>query len=143
MDRAAAKIKINSYIDSLDTNGLAEGTPEVTEADLSGFVEEGADVIAISCSEKNEGGEVSSTVEISSGEVTVKRRGAIESVMFFSKEIPYKTVYNLPPYSFDMEIVTKKIEISEREGTLSLLLIYKMTVGGADRLCRMSIEAKF
>jgi uncharacterized beta-barrel protein YwiB (DUF1934 family) len=144
MNGKSAKIKINSYIDNLDCNGLPEGEPEVTESTLEGAVfchPDGG--VTITYAEGGEGGEVNTEVKISEGEARVIRRGAIESVMIFREDEPYKTLYRLPPYSFDMEIVTKRRILTKSESGVRLRLVYSMSVGGALRLCRMEIEAKY
>ena len=144
MNGKRAKIRINSYIDNLDGNGLPEGEPEVSEEILEGAVLKAADGgIVVTYAQCGEGGKTDTELRIEGGAATVTRRGAIESVMAFRVGEPYKTLYQLPPYSFDMEIVTKKCILTEGEGTLRLRLIYSMSVGGASRLCRMEIEAKY
>jgi hypothetical protein len=42
-----------------------------------------------------------------------------------------------------MEIVTKRRILTKSESGVRLRLVYSMSVGGALRLCRMEIEAKY
>lgn len=137
------KLNIHSDIDNLDTAGLPEGDREVSdESYTASLLIQGAEY-RMSFSADTEGGKLSTDIRVAEGgEVTVLRRGAIDSVMVFGDGKIFDTVYTIPPYKFDMQIRTLRLRntLSEHGGTLEIL--YLMTVGGASKRCRMLISAE-
>ena len=138
-----AKISLQSFIDNLDKDGLPEGECERSCVSVFGEVAILGEAVNISYEEQSEEGKVITELKISDGEAILERKGAISSVMVFSESKPYKTVYSLPPYSFDMEIFTRRLELNVSDCGLFLRLVYNMNVGGASKLCRMRLEAEF
>lgn len=138
-----AKLNIYSDIENLDSYGLPEGEAESTkESFTSSFLRQGNE-FRMSYSTETEGGALFCDIRVAeSGEVTVARRGAIESVLLFEKDGEFNTVYTIPPYKFDMQIKTLRLcaSLSDVGGKIDIL--YLMTVGGAQRRCRMRIEAE-
>jgi uncharacterized beta-barrel protein YwiB (DUF1934 family) len=71
--------------------------------------------------------------------VTVKRRGAIESEMVFSQGTSHSSVYEVPPYKFDVTVMARKIRNSLGRGGGILDMFYNMEIGGAVKSARMKI----
>ena len=135
------KLDIESVITNLDDLGVPDGDPEINRTSHVGAMRTSNDETVFSYKESNENGSISCSVTVRGESVSVRREGAICSVMVFDTGEPYKTVYSIPPYSFDMVITTKKLEISlsERGGKIDIL--YTMDVGGAKKSTRMRITA--
>lgn len=136
------KLDIESHIDSLNEQGLPEGETESNISSFTGVMKIGEDEIAVSYKEVSENGTVNCTV-VSDGErVTVRRNGAIVSVMVFDEKEPFRTIYTVPPYKFDMEINTRGLSstLSEHGGAIDIL--YDMEIGGMTRTAKMKITVK-
>lgn len=133
-------LKITSNVINLDECGKPDGAPEKDELRVTGSVKSEKGAITLSYKETREGASVLSELVISGDTVKVKRRGDVVSDMLFSEGKKHETLYQVPPFSFDMEIYTVRIEnsIDSESGTLTLL--YDMTVGGAKKRCRMKIS---
>ena len=133
------KLDIYSTIVDLDACGLADGEPEINRSSNMGAMRIAADETVLTYKDTDENGSVSCSVTLRESSVTVRREGAIASVMVFDEREPYKTVYSIPPYKFDMEIRTKRLraELGEAGGVLDIL--YVMDVGGTRREAKMKI----
>ena len=101
-------ISIVSIIDELDESGLTESS-ERTESTAHVDIYEVGSVLTLSFSENSEGGKFDSLITVKGDEVTVRRTGSVESEFVFSENKSHKSLYKIPPYSFDAEIFTKKI----------------------------------
>lgn len=135
------KLKICSYIDNLDDNGLLTAEREVSEQTYSGAMKISCGDTSLSYRESTEGGSVFSDILISeSGAVTVRRTGAIDSTMYFNEKEEYNTVYTIPPYKFDMNIKTKKIRSTLTEAGGTLEIFYEMNIGTQEKKVKMKIE---
>ena len=134
------KIIISSVIENLLPSGLSDGEPEKTEISADGFLKITDSEYIISYVEKTEGGRVSSDVTVTDGTVRVKRSGDIESDMLFSEGLSHKSVYSVPPYSFDAEVTTKRIRNSMTRDGGRVDIFYTMKIGGADKKVKMRIE---
>ena len=134
------KIKITSVIENLDQNGLTEGEPEKTETTSDGFYKIAEDSYLIMYSEQTDGGRVVSDIEIRDNFVSVKRRGGLESNLLFTEGESHKSLYTIPPYSFDVEIITKKIRNNLTRDGGRLDIFYTMKIGGQDKNIKMKIE---
>lgn len=132
-------LKIESVIDNLDSAGLTEGESERNVSESVGSLLISGEDVRITYKEKNEGGESESEIICSGGGVTVRRRGAIESELYFKEGETHQSVYSVPPYKFDAEIKTRRvrIELSEMGGRIDLF--YNMKIGGAEKAARMKI----
>ena len=135
----AAKIKISSEIETVDSQGLAEGDAEKTESEASGFFHYSPEKMLLTYSETAESGRVDSEIEIEGERVTVRRRGALESELIFEESKTNHSLYKIPPYAFDAAVTTKKIRRNLSEDGGSLVLFYTMNIGGADKSARMKI----
>ena len=126
------KITVDSVIESLDDFGAPEGEPEKMTASHTAHMKTEGDTVTLSYSESSEGGKCETELVLIGETVTLKRTGAIETVMRFAPGEHYSTVYSIPPYSFDAEIVTRRLTNSFKDKGL-LEIKYIMTVGGAKR----------
>lgn len=133
-------LKITSHVINFDENGKPDGTPEKDELLLNGTITKTKDNTSLSYKEERDGSSVFCEIQIKGETVTVKRRGAVSCDMIFTVGKTYKTLYNVPPFSFDMEITASRIENSINTETGALTLFYDMTVGGAKKRCRMKIQ---
>ena len=133
-----ARVCIVSVIDNLSETGLPSGDRERSESSAIGTVLAGKRGAVISFSEKTEGGEVRTKIEILGSSIRVCRHGAIESDMLFSEGVAHRSVYSVPPYSFDANIFTRKIRGSIDNGD-KLEIFYDMEIGGAKKSVKMSL----
>lgn len=134
--------KITSNVINLDENGKPDGVPEKDEFSAEGSLKTEKGATTLAYKETREGSSVLCEITVKESSVEVRRRGDVSCDMVFSAGKTYETLYQVPPFSFDMTIDTVRIEngISEENGSLSLL--YDMTVGGAKKRCRMKITRK-
>ncbi len=134
------KIKVISVIEELSDEGLAVDS-ERCEAEYDAFFKIDEKSIDISYAEMSEGGKIVSDIIVSEDEISVIRRGAIESDFHFKEGYSEKTLYKMPPYSFDTEISTKKIRNNLTRDGGNLSIIYEMNIGGAKKRVLMRIIA--
>ena len=135
------KLDIESHITELDEFGLITSEVETSRATHDGVLIFFNDEVSLSYHEKNENGEVFCKIIVRDNSVTVQRRGAIVSTMVFEKDRTFNTVYEIPPFKFDMEIKTKSIINSLLSKESFLGIVYEMRVGGAGKLAKMNITA--
>ncbi len=121
-------------------SGLVDGEAERTEITPDGFLKIGEDVTVITYTENTEGGRVATDITLTETSVTVTRRGAVVSDMVFSEGETHKSLYQVPPYSFDTEIYTKKIRNNMTRDGGRVDIFYTMKIGGAEKSVRMKIE---
>lgn len=138
MDNFSFAVTVKSYAENLDEFGLVESvesdvSTEPCELSVSG------DFITVAYKTKSEGGAVETEISVGKSIVKLTRRGAIRSVMEFSLGEPTKTLYEIPPYSFDAEIDTRKINSSLGAGGGTVELLYYLTIGGAKKKMRLSL----
>ena len=134
------KLKISSVIENMTPSGLVDGEAERTEITPDGFLKIGEDVTVITYTENTEGGRVATDITLTETSVTVTRRGAVVSDMVFSEGETHKSLYQVPPYSFDTEIYTKKIRNNMTRDGGRVDIFYTMKIGGAEKSVRMKIE---
>ena len=134
------KFRISSVIENLDSNGLAVSDTEKTEIVAAGFLKILDGALEISYTEQTEGGRVVSDIIISDSVVDVKRRGAVESDMHFEEGVCHKSLYSVVPYSFDSEVITRKIRNNMTRDGGKIDIFYNMKIGGAEKSIKMRIE---
>lgn len=134
-------LDIESTITNLDDFGLPDGEPEKNHLSHTGVMRTAGDETVLSYKEASENGSISCSVTVRDGHVSVRREGAICSLMVFNTAEPFKTVYSIPPYKFDMEIITKRLDVSLTDAGGKITVIYRMDVGGAKKEARMKITA--
>ena len=135
------RFKISSVIENLSSDGLPGTDVEKTEITPEGFLKIFDTGFEISYMEMTEGGKVVSDIIITEGAVDVKRRGAVESDMHFAEGVSHKSLYTVAPYSFDSEIVTRKIRNNMTRDGGRVDIFYNMRIGGAEKSVKMRIEA--
>jgi len=134
--------KITSHVINLDESGKSSGDVEKDELEAAGFIKTEDGKALISYEERREGARVLCEILVDGESVRVKRRGDVICDMLFSPQKAFKGLYEAPPFSFDMEISTLKIENSIEKPFGSLSLFYVMNIGGAGKRCRMKITRK-
>ena len=136
------KFYISSSIDNLTKEGLADGEPERNDITVEGFYKISDEGYEITYSEMTEGGKVVSDIVITASSVTVKRRGAVDSEMVFSEGLLHKSLYTVSPYSFDAEVLTKRIRNGLTKDGGRIDIFYNMKIGGADKAVKMRIDCR-
>ncbi len=136
------KFYISSSIDNLTKEGLADGEPERNDITVEGFYKISDEGYEITYSEMTEGGKVVSDIIITASSVTVKRRGAVDSEMVFSEGLLHKSLYTVSPYSFDAEVLTKRIRNGLTKDGGRIDIFYNMKIGGADKAVKMRIDCR-
>lgn len=132
------KIKVISIIEELSDEGIAIDSDR-SETEQDAFLKEDGDTLTLSYLEVAEGGRTVSDIVICKDTVTVLRTGAIESEFRFREGRKEKSVYKIPPYSFDVEIYTKKIRNNFTRTGGALSILYEMDIGGAKKRVIMKI----
>ena len=132
------KISIVSIIDELDDNGLVESS-EKTEVTADATVTEIGGMLTVAYSESSESGKCDSLITVKDSGITVSRTGSVVSEFRFSEGLTHKSLYKIPPYSFDAEISTKKIRNNITQGVGTLSILYDMSVGGGKKRVNMKI----
>ena len=136
------EITVHSVIDNLNDSELPDGEPEINIITLPCSIEASAGGARVSYREEGEGGAVDVSIEqLEDGAVMLRRRGAVEWDVAFREGETVRTLYRVPPYSFDATVYTKKIRISA-EPNLVIQLIYSMDIGGQKKNVRMKITVK-
>lgn len=135
-------LDIESYLENLDEYGMPEGEPETAFSSFIGTMKIFGSEISLSYKEMTENGSVSCSITQCGESVTVRRIGAIASVMVFDIKQPFQTLYSIPPYKFDMLIKTKELTAVLNENGGEINILYDMDIGGMKRSARMKITAK-
>lgn len=134
---------INSVIDNLDDFGAPAGEPEINDAVANGEVTLGNGTVTMFYREKSEDTVTSTKIEVRpDGSVMLRRMGGIVSDMLFIEGEETSTLYQIPPYKFDMTLTTKRIRKSLSDDSGELQLVYSMNVGGGQKNARMKITYK-
>ena len=131
-------LTVRSFAENLDDFGLSESTESDTQT-AKATVFESDGVITVKYLQKTEGGEYSTVLTLDKDKLTLRREGAICGAMEFSLGKITKTLYSVPPYSFDAEIETKRLKSSLTENGGTLELLYFLTIGGAKKRMRLSL----
>jgi uncharacterized beta-barrel protein YwiB (DUF1934 family) len=132
------KINIVSIIEELDDSGLTESS-ERTEVSVPVEICEVGGLTTLSYTEESEGQKCDSLITLKGDEITVRRSGSVESEFVFTEKGVHKSLYKVPPYSFDTEIFTKKIRNNLTRGIGNLTILYDMTIGGGKKRVNMKI----
>lgn len=137
-------LRIFSLHEELGASGLPEGERERTESCATGCLKKAADgALVLSYIEADgENSQVHTSIRIKPDKISVQRRGGIDSIMVFEEGVIHRSVYSLPPYQMDMEILTRRIRQNMSLTGGELQLVYEMKVGGARRSAIFRIEVK-
>ncbi len=135
-------LNVNSVIDNLTEAGLPDGEPEISIFEVKGIIKESEGTYEIKYAEESEGGRTSVTLLLSDKGARLERHGACECIIPFTEGETVKTVYSVPPYSFDMTVSPLRVrsELTGAGGTVSL--IYLMNIGGQDKKVRLRLTAR-
>jgi len=132
-------ISVRSRIEDMDENGLVTDG-ETVQSESEGFVRFGEDEVLITYTE-GEGEQKSfSQVSVRGESVTVQRRGASESSICLKLGHKHRSVYKVPPYSFDMEVEALRIRNTLALAGGRLDLLYLMVIGGQQRRVRLTLD---
>ena len=131
-------VAVKSVIQNLD-GGIPYGEDEVTESIVFGFMKTAEDGFFLTYSEDADGGKTVSDIITEGERVTVRRRGAVQSEMVFAVGESYDSLYEIPPYRFDMRVEATKIRNTLTLGGGGLDLFYKMEIGGAEKKVRLRL----
>ena len=132
-------IKIESIIDNLDSAGLPDGESEKTTSYVEGIYRCSGDEYRITYKEKNDGAVSESEIICIGGGVTVGRRGAIVSELYFKEGETHSSIYSIPPYKFDAELTARRVNVELGESGGRINLVYNMKIGGAEKTAIMRI----
>ena len=80
--------------------GVSEGF-ERCETEYTATIAERGGLLRLSYEETSEGGPIKSDLTLTAEHVRVRRTGAIESDFMFVEGETTKSLYKIPPYSFD------------------------------------------
>ena len=133
------KIKIESIIENLDAHGLSDGESEKSTGLFDGVYRFAPDGAHITYKENTDGGLCESEILVFSDSVSVKRRGAIISNLYFKEGETSASLYQIPPYSFDAEVTAKRVDIDLNSFGGKINLVYNMKIGGAEKSAIMRI----
>ncbi len=129
---------INSVIENLDGGKAADTESE--RFSVLGKLRINEGTVALSYRENGEGCETLCEILINNGQVTVTRSGACRCKMVFRAGSVYKCLYEVPPFAFDMEIHTQRVSCSFTDDGGTLILIYRMKIGGQDKLTKFKLR---
>ena len=133
------KIKIESIIENLDAHGLSDGESEKSTGLFDGVYRFAPDGAHITYKENTDGGLCESEILVFSDSVSVNRRGAIISNLYFKEGETNASLYQIPPYSFDAEVTAKRVDIDLNSFGGKINLVYNMKIGGAEKSAIMRI----
>ena len=133
---------VHSVIENLDDAGLPEGDPEISITTAKGFFKTADERSLISYSENTDGGRVLTDISITEDSVILSKRGAVVFDVTFKEGETAKTVYSIPPYSFDAVITTKRIRADITKSGGEIRLLYSMNIGGQGKSVRLRISAR-
>lgn len=83
--------------------------------------------------ENTDQGIISTVITVRGGAVRVVRTGDVNSDIILSEGLEHKSVYSVGAFAFDMSVTAKKIRSGLCESGGRLDILYKMTVGGAEK----------
>ncbi len=139
-DTVDVKVKITSVIDNLSDTGDGSIEPEITSVSAEGKLARDGGAILLKYSESTEGGKIYTFMEVTESSVALDRKGAVKWKVRFSEGERVDTVYEIPPYSFDATVETRKVRSALTERGGELRLFYSMNIGGQEKRCSMKIE---
>ncbi len=113
---------------------------ELDERSLPGVLRARGGSFLLTYTEAGEGGEVQSELLCTDGKIRLCRRGAIRSEILFSEGGVHRSLYEIPPYRFDMVVTTEGIRYAFDGGAGEIDLIYRTELGGALRHCRLTLR---
>lgn len=140
MKEQEVSIRLCSEIADAEEDSERAAECERTEATLTGTLLSRDGIHRLTYRETTEGGEVRTDMTVRDGHVRMHRRGAVVSDMHFAIGLRHCSLYEIPPYRFDMTTETEALSSTLSEAGGEILLRYRNTVGGAPRHCRLSLS---
>lgn len=116
------------------------GERECDERRLVGLLRERDGLRRLTYTETSEGGEIRSELLFSSGRIRLCRTGALRSDIVFAEGLSHASVYEIPPYRFDMVTVTERLRVAFDDAHGDVELRYRTELGGAVRHCRLTLR---
>lgn len=130
---------VKSTIENIEDGITDHELDEVTESTVSGFMKPTENGFFLTYSEDGEGGRTVCDITTYGECVRVRRIGSVVSDLIFEVGVEHTSIYEVPPYKFDMAVEATKIRNSLTFGSGVLDLFYKMNVGGATKKVRLKI----
>ena len=130
---------VKSTIENIEDGIVDHDLDEVSESTVSGFMKPVEDGFFITYSESGEDGRTVCDITVVGSTVRVRRVGTVVSDLLFEVGVEHTSIYEVPPYKFDMSVEATKIRNSLALGSGVLDLFYKMNVGGATKKVRLKI----
>lgn len=137
------EIKIHSLIEDIGENGLPEGEPEINVTTTPVTVTQKDGLTLFSYTETQDGTEIKTHLYLlEGGGVRLYRTGGIVWDVTLREGEAAKTVYSIPPYSFDAEVLPRRVTAIKDGEKYDIRLVYSMTVGGAKKDVKMRINIR-
>ena len=130
---------VKSTIENIEDGVTDHSLDEITETTVCGFMKPTEDGFFLTYSEDGEGGRTVCDITTTQNSVRVRRIGSVVSDLCFEVGVEHTSIYEIPPYKFDMVVEATKIRNSLTLGSGVLDLFYKMNVGGATKKVRLKI----
>ncbi len=132
-------LTVKSTVENIEDGVVDHELDEVSEFTTSGFMKTTEDGFFLTYSEEGDGGRTVSDITTKGETVRVRRVGSVVSDLLFEVGVVHTSIYEVPPYQFDMSVEATKIRNSLSLGAGGLDLFYKMNVGGATKKVRLRI----
>lgn len=116
------------------------GERECDERSLPGVLRKRGDSILLTYAEDSEGGEIRSELLCTEDRIRLRRRGAIRSEILFSEGVVHRSLYEIPPYRFDMTVTTEGMRYVFDGAAGEIDLVYRTEIGSAPRHCRLTLS---
>ena len=136
------EIKIHSLIEDIGDNGLAEGDPEISITSTPVTVSEKDGVTVFAYAEEQGGEKINTRLYLLGDGVRLCRTGAIEWDVVLKEGERSKALYTIRPYSFDSEVLPRRVSAVRSGDNYDIRLVYSMTVGGAKKDVKMRISVR-
>ena len=137
------EIKIRSLIEDLGDGGIAEGEPEINVSTLPVTFEKSDRGTVFKYSEEQGGTKIDTELYIlNDGAVRLSRTGGIVFDVTMKEGEVCRTLYSIPPYSFDAEVLPRRVTVTNDNEKYDIRLVYSMTVGGAKKDVKMRISIR-
>lgn len=116
------------------------GEREQDTRELVGLFRAREGLCRLTYAEPSEGGEVQSELLLSDGRVRLCRTGALRSDIVFTEGLSHSSLYEIPPYRFDMTVTTERVRVALDGARGDIELCYRTELGGASRHCRLTLR---
>ena len=122
---------------------MPEGEPEINITTTPVTVAKKGDITLFTYSEEQGGAEIKTHLYVlPDGAVRLYRTGGIIWDVTLREGEKSTTVYSIPPYSFDAEVLPRRVTAIQDGDRYDIRLVYSMTVGGANKDVKMRISIR-